>query len=190
MQRQIPSEASCWNITNRPPDLHSPSIQNILLWILLKKQPDIRYPTLDIFQRDVAPSANPPQRDIAFACAFPPPWIDTKLQAARSVCTFLPSRFVLWPFPDKAPSCAPALFAPLLYIVSFRSPEFSNAARMRCSLSFTALSGSPTRYMPRPPPAMLTSTVTATASIPATAPANVRTNMAKKALRRRSSSSG
>ena len=30
----------------------------------------------------------------------------------------------------------------------------------------------------------------ATASIPATAPANVRTNMAKKALRRRSSSSG
>ena len=122
MQRQIPSEASCWNITNRPPDLHSPSIQNILLWILLKKQPDIRYPTLDILQRDVAPSANPPQRDIAFACAFPPPWIDTKLQAARSVCTFLPSRFVLWPFPDKAPSCAPALFAPLLYIVSFRSP--------------------------------------------------------------------
>ena len=76
------------------------------------------------------------------------------------------------------------------FLPDIRSPEFSNAARMRCSLSFTALSGSPTRYMPRPPPAMLTSTVTATASIPATAPANVRTNMAKKALRRRSSSSG
>ena len=52
-----------------------------------------------------------------------------------------------------------------------RSPEFSNAARMRCSLSLTALSGSPTRYMPSPPPAMLTSTVTATASIPTIAPA-------------------
>ena len=52
-----------------------------------------------------------------------------------------------------------------------RSPEFSNAARMRCSLSFTALSGSPTRYIPSPPPAILTSTVTAAASIPTIAPA-------------------
>ena len=52
-----------------------------------------------------------------------------------------------------------------------RSPEFPNAARMRCSLSFTALSGSPTRYMPSPPPAILTSTVTAAASIPTIAPA-------------------
>ena len=52
-----------------------------------------------------------------------------------------------------------------------RRPQFSNAARIRSSLSLTALSGSPTRKSPMPLPARLTSTVTRTASIPTMAPA-------------------
>ena len=70
-----------------------------------------------------------------------------------------------------------------IFLPDIRSPEFSNAARMRCSLSFTALSGRPTRYSPSPPPVMLTSTVTSTASIPTIVPEWVLTNMGADFMR-------
>ena len=65
------------------------------------------------------------------------------------------------------------------FLAVMRRCEFSKAERIRCSLSFTALSGKPTRKSPMPPPATFTSTSTFTALMPTIAPAKHFTNIAQ-----------